>query len=343
MSKPTEITFDKRGRGLKSLRLSLIDRCNFRCTYCMPSEIFGPDYPFLRKKDWLTFDEIERVVKAFVQLGVSRIRLTGGEPLLRPGLQDLISRIRGIEGVQDLALTTNGTRLLDMAEKLLQAGLARITVSLDSLDPAVMEKISGTKASVEKIVCGIEKAVELGFEVKINTVIIKGTNESQILPLTEFCIDKAIPLRFIEFMDVGNHNDWTVDRVVKTQEIHKIIGEQYQLKSLNPHFEGEVASRYEVVDRPGRELGFISSVTAPFCSSCNRGRISSDGKFFTCLFSRSGYDLKPIINRISSDSDLRDEINKIWSNREDRYSEIRMNKQSATNQNQKVEMGYIGG
>lgn len=343
MPKPFETIPDTRGRVLQSLRLSLVDRCNFRCTYCMPSEIFGADYPFLGKKDWLTFDEIERVIRAFVHLGVSRIRLTGGEPLLRPQLPELVSKLCQIDGIRDLALTTNGSRLEEAGEALFQSGLRRITISLDSLDPEILENISGAKASVQKILNGIESAIKLGFEVKVNTVIMRDTNESQILPMARYCIGKNIPLRFIEFMDVGNHNDWTMDRVVTSREIQDVVTREFDIKPVNPLFHGEVARRYAVVNRPGSEIGFISSVTQPFCSSCNRGRISSDGKFFTCLFSQSGHDLRDIIRGSTSESQLIDAISKIWIARDDRYSEIRMQEKQKQLGKQKVEMGYIGG
>lgn len=334
---------DTLNRGLKSLRLSVIDRCNFRCQYCMPEDIFGPDHAFLNKSQWLSFEEMERLVRVFTTLGVSRLRLTGGEPLLRPDLPSLVQRLIQIDGIRDLALTTNGSRLTRMSKDLFSAGLKRLTISLDSLDNHILKEMSGQKADVSQVIKGIHSALDAGFELKMNSVIMKGVNESQVVPLAEFCRDHRIHLRFIEFMDVGNSNDWDWSRVVSSSEIRESITSRFPISPVRPGFTGEVANRFEYADLQGVEIGFISSVSQPFCRSCNRARISSDGQLFTCLFSKSGFDLKSLLRKGIPDHELAHHISSIWTNRSDQYSALRTQSINTPQDSSKVEMGYIGG
>ncbi len=337
---------DRLGRPLQSLRVSLLDRCNFRCRYCMPAELFGPDHAFLDSRRWMSFSEIERVVRVFVSLGVTRIRLTGGEPLLRPGMIEAVTRIASIDGIEDIALTTNGSRLKQMAPSLVEAGLHRVTLSIDSLDQATLERMSGSHASVTRIIEGLDAALDCGLPVKLNTVLIRGINEDQIMPLVEMSRGKGVPLRFIEYMDVGNTNGWCMDQVVTEAEVRAVISRHYPLKPLPPAIAGETAVRFEYADRPGLEVGFVSSVTRPFCRGCNRARLSSDGQLFTCLFASTGTDLLSGLRSGGSDQQLRDRIRSVWGLRRDRYSEER----SAPLQSEpgridwkKIEMSYIGG
>lgn len=333
---------DKLDRGLRSLRLSVVDRCNFRCSYCMPEDIFGHNYTFLKKEDWLTFQEMERIVEIFTRLGVTRLRITGGEPLLRPHLSELMSKFAQKSELTDLALTTNGSRLHSQSQSLYDAGLRRITLSLDSLDEKTLQKISGNKASLPSIIKGLDKALEVGFEIKVNTVIMKGYNEDQILPLVKFCRERSIKLRFIEFMDVGNFNDWDRSQVVTSQFIKSMVEKEFAIESMDPEFIGEVAERFRYCDKSDLEIGFISSVTQPFCRSCNRVRLSSDGKIFTCLFSQQGTDIKSLLRSGASDEELEKFIAQVWLVRDDRYSEQR-SKERNSPQDSKVEMSYIGG
>lgn len=326
-----------------SLRLSLIDRCNFRCRYCMPAEIFGSDYPFLNPASWMDFDEILRIVGNFLPLGVTRVRLTGGEPLLRPGLSHLIGRLAGLDGIRDLALTTNGTRLAQMAGEMRRAGLERLTISLDSLDEKILQKMSGDNCRMAPILNGIDEALAQGFQVKLNAVIMRHINECQILPLVDFAREKRIQLRFIEFMDVGNYNHWDRQAVVPTAEIFSLIRNHYPLESMPPQFSGEVAQRYYFVDLPSLEIGFVSSVTMPFCRDCNRARISSDGKLYTCLFAGDGLDLLAPMRDGWSDTQIQSLIRSRWMSRNDRYSEIRAESINRNETLKKVEMSYIGG
>ena len=320
---------DKLGRPLEVLRISLTDRCNFRCSFCMPPE---HKYNFLSKKELLSAEDIEEIVKTFAKLGVKKVRLTGGEPTLREDLEEIVERISKTKGIQDLALTTNGYLLSDRLEALREAGLKRITFSVHSLNPEVNEKIVNRKVDLFKVLETIDRAKELGFKVKVNAVIIRGLNEDEILPLAEYFKKKGIVIRFIEFMDVGTLNGWDYDKVVSAEEILKTIKEKYEVEELGRE-EKDTALRYRYAD-DSVEFGIIASVTKPFCRGCNRIRLSADGKVYTCLFSSEGHDIK-------NEENLEDKIRKIWMNREDRYSELRKIMREKTRK--KVEMFKVGG
>jgi GTP 3',8-cyclase len=331
---------DTRGRPLRDLRISVIDRCNFRCPYCMPVEKFGGAAAFLPRKEWLQPEEIERLARAFVANGVRKLRLTGGEPLLRHELPEIIERLSGIEGVDDLALTTNGALLAERAAGLRSAGLRRLTVSLDALEPAVFKRMSGGYGDVAMVLAGIEATVAAGFKsVKINSVIQRGINEDQVLPLVEHFRGSAHVIRFIEYMDVGNCNGWTREQVVSTSELLGLIGAQHALVPLAASADGEVANRYAFADGRG-EIGFISSVSQPFCGDCNRARISAEGQLFTCLFANQGRDLREWL-RGDTDAELAEHINALWSRRADRYSELRAEREALAPR--RVEMFRMGG
>ncbi|GGE24057.1 cyclic pyranopterin monophosphate synthase [Marinithermofilum abyssi] len=331
---------DRHQRPLRDLRLSVTDRCNFRCRYCMPEEIFGPDYTFLPRQELLTFEEMERLVRLFVQLGVKKVRITGGEPLLRRDLPLLVRKIRRVKGVKDLALTTNAFLLDRYAVALQKAGLDRINVSLDALDDEVFANMNGGRSSVEKVLSGIDAATRAGLAVKVNMVVQKGVNDHQILPMARYFYKKGIPLRFIEFMDVGNHNGWNTDQVVSKQEILHILQEELPLEPLEPGYFGEVATRYRYRDTQ-TEVGIISSVTDSFCGSCTRARLSADGKLYTCLFASAGADLRGPLRAGEEDEQLLQRISGIWGKRADRYSDERAH--NSPRSRQKVEMSYIGG
>jgi GTP 3',8-cyclase len=334
---------DTLGRPLRDLRISVMDRCNFRCPYCMPRETFHEKYQFLRTAERLSFDEIVRLTRLFVPLGVRKLRLTGGEPLLRANLPDLIGDLTSIPGIEDVALTTNGTLLAQHASELKAAGLKRITVSLDSLDPEVFARMNGGLGSVEDVLNGIEHARRAGLDpIKINAVVQRGMNDHTVLDLVERFRGTGIIVRFIEYMDVGNRNHWEPDRVMSSKELAALIGARWPLEPLEPNYRGEVAERYAFQDGKG-EVGFISSVTQPFCGDCSRGRLSSDGVFYTCLFATQGTSLRDVLRGGASDEQLTDIIRNTWSKRGDRYSELRADlRRSAANQ-PKVEMYYIGG
>lgn len=333
---PMEMT-DKLGRGLRDLRISVTDRCNFRCRYCMPAEIFGPSYAFLPKDELLSFEEIIRLVRLCIPLGVGKIRLTGGEPLLRRGIADLIAMISSIEGVKDLAMTTNGVLLAHHAEGLALAGMNRVTVSLDAIDAEIFGKMNGTGAKVERVLSGIMAAKNFGLPVKVNAVIQRGVNESQILPLAHWAHEASVDLRFIEYMDVGETNGWNMKHVVTGGDILDILSRDFQLTPRDPAYRGEVAInwRHETFKN---EIGLIRSVSAPFCSDCQRLRLSADGKLFTCLFTEHGHDIKQILRSESNDTVLSQAICGIWTSREDRYSELR-----GKIGMKKAEMSYLGG
>ncbi|MGD8190654.1 GTP 3',8-cyclase MoaA [Brevibacillus ginsengisoli] len=328
---------DELHRPLKDLRISVTDRCNFRCQYCMPAEKFGSDYPFLPKSELLNFEEMTRAAQIFVALGVRKIRLTGGEPLLRQDLPVLIARLAEIQHLEDIALTTNGLLLPKFARSLKDAGLKRINISLDSLKSDFGE-INGRGVSPQEIIEGIYSAQEAGLGVKINMVVKKGMNADQIVPMAEFCKKESIQLRYIEFMDVGNCNDWNLDRVMTKAEILSILAEHYSLEEV-PRAYGDVAQRYRHRDC-GTEIGFITSVSETFCSSCTRARLSANGKIYTCLFSEDGHDLRKLLRLGASDEEITDYISHIWPNRADRYSELRA---TETKRRNKVEMRFIGG
>lgn len=334
---------DTLNRPLHDLRISVIDRCNFRCPYCMPKEEFSENYHFLKQKEWLNFEEIFRLTRLFVLCGVSKVRLTGGEPLLRPNLIDLIARLSKIQGIDDLALTTNGSLLFRYAQDLKQAGLQRLTVSLDSLDAGVFKTMSGGKGSLKQIKNGIKAAEEAGFKsIKINVVVQKGVNDRILLDIVQFFKNSKHVLRFIEYMDVGNCNHWQSKYVVPSAEIIQLLKKHYQLKSLPANYLGEVAKRYQLEDGP-LEIGFISSITEPFCGSCTRVRLSTDGKIFTCLFADQGIDLKGPLRQGAADEQLSNLIKQTWAKREDRYSELRSKLYSSHQIPHKVEMFQIGG
>ena len=331
---------DKFNRGLRDLRVSVTDRCNFRCPYCMPAEIFGERYQFLPRADLLTFEEIVRVVTASVRLGVRKIRLTGGEPLVRSNIEQLVEMIQSVEGIEDIAMTTNAYLLDGMAEKLKRAGLHRVTISLDSLDDEVFQQMNGRGFNTAKVLKGISAAKEAGFEViKINAVVQKGVNEHTLLKLVEWCRKNDIVPRFIEYMDVGTLNGWKLDEVFSAAEIVGLINSQYPVEAVDPNYPGEVAKRYRFKDGNG-EFGVISSVSQPFCGDCTRARLSPEGQFVTCLFAESGKDLRELLRHGISDGELSEEMANVWAVRDDKYSEDRS---SMTVPRKKVEMYHIGG
>lgn len=331
---------DHFGRMLKDLRISVTDQCNLRCTYCMPKEIFGPNYQFLPKNELLTYEEIARVAGIFSELGVNKIRLTGGEPLMRKDIDQLIKMLTNITNINDIALTTNGIFLTKQAKKLKEAGLERVNVSLDAIEDEVFKQINGKGVVTLPVLKGIEAALDAGLKVKVNMVVKKEMNESQILPMARYFKDSGVILRFIEFMDVGNHNGWDFKHVVSKQEIISTINKELPLEPAEENYYGEVASRFKYKDGEG-EIGVISSVTDSFCGTCSRMRLSADGKLYTCLFASSGFDLKEKVRNDLTDEELRQEIISIWTNRKDRYSEER-GKGKHENK-KKIEMSYIGG
>ena len=328
------------GRPLQDLRISVIDRCNFRCTYCMPAEVFGPDYAFLKDEFLLTFDEIERLAKVFVSIGVRKIRITGGEPLLRKDLTKLIARLVKIDGLVEIGLTTNAIHLTKQAKALKEAGLHRVNVSLDAIDDDIFRNINGRNINTKPVIKGIIAAKEAGLEVKVNMVVKKGMNDHQVLPMATYFKEQGITLRFIEFMDVGSTNGWNFDQVVTKQELIEMIHRVYPLEPAEAHYFGEVAKRYRYVGT-NVEVGFITSVSESFCSSCTRARISADGKFYTCLFATEGLDVRKLLRGNLSDDELLSVIQDVWVNRKDRYSDERT-EESAKNR-PKIEMSYIGG
>ncbi len=329
---------DTLGRPLRDLRISVTDRCNFRCTYCMPREVFGADYAFLPHDALLRFEEIARLAGIFVGLGVKKIRLTGGEPLLRKDLPVLVGMLAPLGA--DLTLTTNGSTLVKHAAALKDAGLDRLTVSLDSLDDATFRAMNDADFSVEKVLDGIAAAQDAGFApVKINMVVKRGVNDHQIVEAARHWRDSGDILRFIEFMDVGSTNGWRMDDVVPSAEVLRRIGEVFPLEPVEASYSGEVAERWRYRDGAG-EIGVISSVTQAFCRDCNRLRLSTEGSLYTCLFAQQGHDLKSLLRGGAGDDAIRDAIAAVWRQREDRYSEIRT---EATAKSKKVEMSYIGG
>jgi GTP 3',8-cyclase len=328
------------GRPLRDLRISVTDRCNFRCVYCMPREVFGPDFEFLPRAQLLSFEEITRLTRIFVSLGVEKVRITGGEPLLRRDLEELVRMLAGVEGLRDLTLTTNASLLPGKAEKLREAGLRRITVSLDALDDGVFQAMTDQPVPVERVLSGIEAAHRAGLTpVKVNMVVKRGANEEQIVPMARHFRGSGHILRFIEYMDVGNTNGWRMDDVVPAREIHDRIHAHWPLDPIDPNYEGEVAERYRYRDGAG-EVGIIASVTRPFCSTCTRARLTADGELFTCLFGRRGHDLRRLLRSGIDDEEVAGTIEAIWTRRADRYSQIRS---EATHDLPRVEMSRIGG
>ena len=328
-------------RPIRDLRISVTDRCNFRCPYCMPKEVYGPGHPFLSNAQVMTTAEIERVARAFVSLGVEKIRLTGGEPLLRPDLPELIRRLKGL-GVTDLALTTNGWLLQKLAPELKAAGLDRLNVSVDSLDAATAGRLNGLGFRVGRVLDGVAAASALGFPIKINCVVQRGVNDGEILALCEYFRGRGHTLRFIEFMDVGNTNHWSAARVVPAREIVARVGAVWPLVPAGPAYRGEVASRYRYADGRG-EIGLISSVTEPFCRDCHRARLSADGRLHTCLFTSIGWDVLGCLRAGADHDELARFVARIWRGRLDRYSDERAALLAAGEERAKVEMSYIGG
>ncbi|NQX45510.1 GTP 3',8-cyclase MoaA [Paenibacillus tritici] len=331
---------DQLRRPIHDLRISVTDRCNFRCSYCMPKEIFGEDYAFLPASELLTFDEICRLTRLFVSLGVSKIRLTGGEPLMRPNLPELVTRISATPGVEDMGLTTNGVLLGRQAAPLYAAGLRRLNVSLDALDPELFGRMNGRGFKPGSILQAIDQAAAAGFEVKVNMVVQRGVNESEILPMAAYFKKRKITLRFIEFMDAGNDNGWSYDKVVTKKEILQQLQNVYTLEALEQNYTGEVAQRYGYQGSAGG-VGFITSVSESFCSTCSRARLSSDGKLYTCLFASEGFDLRTMLRRGASDASLLAAIRQVWEQRSDRYSDERTEKTRRSKA--KIGMSYIGG
>jgi cyclic pyranopterin phosphate synthase len=333
MSMPLEDTLH---RPLRDLRVSITDRCNFRCVYCMPKEVYGRDYAFLPRRDLLTFEEITRLARVFAGLGVEKIRLTGGEPLIRRDVERLVEMLASLPG---LDLTTNGAVLAKKAQALKDAGLGRITVSLDSLDDEVFRAMNDVDFPVQVVLEGIEAAAAAGLPVKVNVVVKRGVNEDSVLPMARRFRELGHVVRFIEYMDVGHTNGWRLDDVVPAAEIVSAIDSELPLEPLPPRYPGEVAERYRYRDGSG-EVGVIASVTRPFCGACTRARLSADGSLYTCLFATNGHDLRTLLRAGASDDEIATAVGGIWRERTDRYSELRS---AATRDLPKVEMSYIGG
>lgn len=328
-------------RPLRDLRISVTDRCNFRCRYCMPEEVFGPNYMFLDKDQLLSFEEMTRLARIFVSLGVEKVRLTGGEPLLRKDLPTLIQMLKSIDGLRDVTLTTNGSLLAVLAQDLKDAGLERINVSLDSLDNQTFSRMNGGRCDVETILKGIEVAAKVGMQVKVNMVVQKGINDQDIVPMARYFRDAGHILRYIEFMDVGNSNGWDLKQVVSKKEIIQRIHAEMPLEAIEPNYFGEVASRFRYVGT-GEEIGVIASVTESFCSSCTRARLSANGMLYTCLFATEGNDLRSKVRSDDGDEEIQSFIQGIWGNRSDRYSDER-HLHTKIPKKMKIEMSYIGG
>jgi cyclic pyranopterin phosphate synthase len=330
---------DRLRRPLRDLRISVTDRCNFRCVYCMPKEVFGRDYAFLPREELLSFEEIERLARVFAAHGVEKIRLTGGEPLVRRDLESLVVMLARIDGL-DLTLTTNGSLLSRKAQALADAGLGRITVSLDSLDDEVFRAMNDVDFPVERVLAGIEAAAAAGLApVKVNMVVRRGLNEDSVLPMARYFREAGHTLRFVEYMDVGHTNGWRLDDVVPAAELVAAIDAELPLEPVAPAYRGEVARRWRYRDGGG-EIGLIASVTQPFCGDCTRARVSADGQLYTCLFALRGHDLRGVLRSGASDDELSRAIGDVWRVREDRYSDLRT---AETADIPKVEMSYIGG
>ena len=332
---------DQFNRPMRDLRISVTDRCNFRCTYCMPKQVFNSEYQFLVRDDLLSFEEITRLVPFFVQHGVRKLRLTGGEPLLRKNLEVLVSELSKLEGVEDIALTTNASILtLDKARELKQAGLHRLTVSLDAINEKTFMQMNDKQVSVQKVLDGIENARTAGFEsIKVNMVVQKDINDDDIVPMAKYFKGSGHILRFIEYMDVGNTNGWDLSQVVSGKEIIQRIQQKFSIVAVDPNYTGEVAKRWRYKDGGG-EIGVITSVTQAFCRNCTRLRLSAEGGIYTCLFASKGTDLRRLLREQASDEYISEVIANVWKGRNDRYSELRGDNTAAIH---KVEMSYIGG
>ena len=333
---------DQLDRPLRDLRISVTDRCNFRCPYCMPKEVFGPGHSFLHREELMTLSELTRIARAFGALGVQKVRLTGGEPLLRPDLPDLVRAIKEEVGIPDLAITTNGWLLEKMAPALRAAGLDRLNVSVDSLDETTAGRLNGLGFSVARVLRGIDAAAALGFPIKINCVVQRGINDRELPALCEYFRARGHTLRFIEFMDVGNTNHWSPDRVVPAREIVVQVDALWPLEPAGPAYRGEVAARYRYRDGRG-EIGLISSVTAPFCRDCHRARLSADGRLYACLFASLGWDVLGCLRAGAEDAELVRYIARVWQGRLDRYSDERAGLLATGEARAKIEMSYIGG
>jgi cyclic pyranopterin phosphate synthase len=334
-----EPVLDKLGRPLQTLRISITDKCNFRCVYCMPKEVYGRGYRFLERSELLSFEEIERVARVFVGLGVRAIRLTGGEPLIRRDVESLVGRLAAIEGLEDLALTTNGSVLAAKATGLADAGLRRVTVSLDSLDDTSFRAMNDVGFPVARVLAGIDAAAAAGLPVKVNAVVKRGVNDEDVVELARRFRGTGHVVRFIEYMDVGHTNGWRLDDVVPAAEIVRRIDEVWPLEPIDPGRADEVARRWRYRDGEG-EIGVISSVTQPFCGGCSRARLSAEGRLYTCLFGVRGHDVRALLRGGAGDGELEAAIARIWGRRTDRYSELRT---AGTLDLPKVEMSYIGG
>jgi cyclic pyranopterin phosphate synthase len=338
----TTTTLDRHDRPIRDLRISVTDRCNFRCPYCMPAEVFGKEYSFLPRAELLTFEEIERLARIFVSLGVRKLRLTGGEPLLRAELTDLVGRLASIEGVEDLALTTNGMLLARHAQALRAAGLQRLTISLDSLDPEVFKLMSGQGAELERVLEGLHAAEEAGFDrMKVNCVVRRGVNDHTLVDLARRFKGTGHIVRFIEFMDVGTVNGWELRHVLTAAEIVALIDAEMPIERMQPNYPGEVATRWRYRDGTG-EIGVIASVSQPFCGGCTRARLSTEGRLVTCLFATGGHDLRSPLRGGAGDDEIQARIAAVWTGRADRYSEGRAAATDLSGRS-RIEMFQIGG
>ncbi|OIK14115.1 GTP 3',8-cyclase MoaA [Bacillus sp. MUM 13] len=331
---------DALDRPLRDLRISVIDRCNFRCQYCMPAEIFNENFHFLPKSELLSYEEIERTARIFASLGVEKLRLTGGEPLLRKDLPKLIKNLSQIEGIKDIGLTTNGVFLKRYAKELKESGVHRVNISLDSIDDELFKQINGRNIGTKAVMEGIRAAKEAGLGVKVNMVVKKGLNENQILPMARFCLKEGIQLRYIEFMDVGSTNGWQMENVVTKKEIIDLLQSEFEIEPAEADYYGEVAKRYRYKGTD-TEVGFITSVSESFCGSCTRARLSANGSLYTCLFNGNGHDIKGLLRSDMTDSELTDHIVSLWNHRKDRYSDERAEGKNI--HQEKIEMSYIGG
>ncbi|MEK3994824.1 GTP 3',8-cyclase MoaA [Psychrobacillus sp. FSL K6-2365] len=331
---------DRLYRPMKDLRISVTDRCNFRCSYCMPKEIFGDDYVFLPREELLTFEEMERLAKIFESFGVRKIRLTGGEPLMRRNIDELVKKLLTLDNIKDVGLTTNGVLLKQYGQKLKDAGLTRLNISLDALDENLFGNLNGRGIKSSFILENIQFAQNLGFEVKVNMVVQKNENDQEIIPMAKYFKEQGITLRFIEFMDVGNDNAWSFEKVITKKQILTMLQQEFDLEPVDKDYFGEVAERYRYVGTES-QVGFITSVSESFCSSCTRARLSSDGKFYTCLFATNGFDLRELIRNGATNDELSDAIKNVWELRTDRYSDERT-EETAKNRT-KINMSYIGG
>ena len=332
---------DKLGRPIHDLRISVTDRCNFRCGYCMPKAIFGAGYQFMKRDELLSFEELVRAAQLFTDLGVVKVRITGGEPLIRQKIEVLIAMLAQINSIRDISMTTNASLLtLDKARSLKEAGLNRITVSLDALDNDVFKQMNDVDFPVAKVLAGIDCARQVGFKpIKVNMVVRKDINEDQVLPMARYFRSPDYILRFIEYMDVGHSNQWQPQQVVAASRLVEKINRQFPIETVTANYQGEVAERWRYLDGQG-EIGFIASITQPFCRDCSRVRLSAEGKLYTCLFATGGYDLRSLLRNDHSDDTIKQKLSELWQQRTDRYSELRA---TQTVPLQKIEMSYIGG